>query len=73
MGHVPVSGLDVELVSEVVLVIVERHDRRRPLLAADGRHDLHLQSLIALTDREQPATAAEEGIRRVFQTRIELE
>ena len=59
--------------AEVVLVVVERDDRRRPLVAADRRDDLELQALIALADREQFAAAAEKRIRRDVQTRVEPE
>ena len=62
VGDLAVGGADAEEVAEVVLMVVERDDGRRLLVAADRCHDLELEALIALVDREQFPAATEKRV-----------
>src|SRR5262245_31113537 len=56
--HVAVGGADVEAIAEMVLMVVERDDRRGPFVVSDGCDDLEFEALVALADRKQLAATS---------------
>ena len=68
----PSASLDAEAPREVVLVVVERGDRRR-LGAGDRDEDLELELLLALARGEHPAAAAEERVGGDVEVGVEAE